>query len=132
MQLTRDPAWITAPRWSPEGDRIVVAWSPRQAGLGGGPVASLGELRWVPAAGGVASRITSAATPAGVSSAAAAGPTRVFFTEAMPNPTPGFNATSTTALVSVRFDGTDKRTHAEDHDERIRASRREWHPTAGT
>ena len=112
MQLTRDPAWITAPRWSPEGDRIVVAWSPRQAGLGGGPVASLGELRWVPAAGGVASRITSAASePAGVS-AAAAGPTRVFFTEAVPNPTPGFNATATAALVSVRLDGTDKRTHA--------------------
>jgi hypothetical protein len=37
---------------------------------------------------------------------------RVYYTENVPNPTPGFNATATTALVSVRLDGTDKRTHA--------------------
>ena len=112
VQLTREAAWVTSPVWSPEGDRIIVAWAPRQVGLGGGPVASLGELRWVPAAGGVATRITSASSePAGVT-AASAGPTRIYFTENVPNATPGFNATSTSALVSVRLDGTDKRTHA--------------------
>ena len=36
-----------------------------------------------------------------------------YYTEVIPNATPGFfNATQTTALVSVRLDGSDKRTHA--------------------
>ena len=113
QQLTTDGASITVPRWTPEGDRIVYSSQPRQAGLGGGAVASLGELRHVAAGGGPVARITSAnSPPAGVSAAGAGGATRVWYTENVPNPTPGFNATQTTALVSVRLDGSDKRTHA--------------------
>ena len=113
IRLTGDGAWVTSPRWTPEGDRIIFASSPRQAGLGGGEVAPLGELRIVAAAGGAAQRITAASSaPAGVRAASPGEPARVYFTENVPNPTPGFNATQTTALVSVRLDGSDKRTHA--------------------
>ena len=109
-RLTTDNGRTTDPRWTPEGDRIVYSWQPRQAGFGT-VVAAQNELRHVPAAGGTGTRITaSASTAAGVSTANET--TRVWFTENVPNPTPGFNSTATTALVSVRLDGTDKRTHA--------------------
>jgi len=110
--LSRDAGWATNPVWAPEGDRIVFSWAPRQVGLGGGAVASLGELRWVPAAGGASVTITPATTPPAGVSASAPAPARVYFTENVPNPTPGFYATSTTALVSVRMDGSDRRSHA--------------------
>jgi Tol biopolymer transport system component/imidazolonepropionase-like amidohydrolase len=112
VRLTQDAGWTTNPQWSPDGDRIVFSWAPRQAGLGNTSVASLGELRTVPAGGGPAARITTASSgPAGITPASG-GPVRVFYTEPVPNPTPGFNATVTTALASVRLDGSDKRTHA--------------------
>jgi Tol biopolymer transport system component/imidazolonepropionase-like amidohydrolase len=113
VRLTSDGSWVTWPRWTPEGDRIVFEASPRQAGLGDGVVASLGELRIVSANGGASTRITSSGTgPAGISAGSAKEPSRVYFTEGVPNATPGFHATETTALVSVRLDGSDKRTHA--------------------
>ena len=109
-RLTTDNGRTTRPDWSPDGERIVYTWQPRQAAAGG-VVAAQSELRQVPAAGGTGSRITSSgSTAAGVSTNA--GQTRVWYTEVIPNATPGFNATSTIALVSVRLDGTDKRTHA--------------------
>jgi Tol biopolymer transport system component/imidazolonepropionase-like amidohydrolase len=119
-RLTSDGAWVSWPRWTPEGDRIVFAASPRQVGVDGGGVAAMAELRVVSANGGAASRITSASGgfggatgAAGVSAATSGAPARVYYTEVIPNATPGFfNATQTTALVSVRLDGSDKRTHA--------------------
>lgn len=123
VQLTKDGGWVTAPAWTPEGDRIVFTWNPRTVGLGAGTTAAMTELRAVAAAGGATSTVTmpggAGGNPfgaggivvAGISSASAA-PTRVYFTENVPAATPGFNATATSALVSVRLDGTDKRTHA--------------------
>jgi Tol biopolymer transport system component/imidazolonepropionase-like amidohydrolase len=116
VQLTRDAGWVTAPAWTPEGDRLVFSWAPRSVGLGSGVTAPLGELRIVSASGAAGApppaRIVVASAAVARVTAATPGPTRVFFTENVPNPTPGFNATATTALVSVRLDGTDKRTHA--------------------
>ena len=119
VRLTNDGAWVSWPRWTPAGDRIVFAASPRQAGVDGGNFAAMGELRVVSANGGAAARITPASGgfggstgPAGVSAATNGAPTRVYYTEVIPNAIPGFNATQTTALVSVRLDGSDKRTHA--------------------
>lgn len=123
VRLTSDGGWITAPAWTPEGDRIIYSWNPRTVGLGAGTTAPMTELRMVTAAGGVSTRITApgggGGTPFGAGgtqvagiSPASPGPARVYFTENVPNPTPGFNATQTTALVSVRLDGAEKRTHA--------------------
>ena len=116
VQLTRDGGWVTSPMWAPEGDRIVYSWAPRSVGLGSGTTASLGELRVVGATGAPSTpapaRIVAAQSPAAAVTSLATGPARVYFTENVPNPVPGFSATATTALVSVRMDGTDKRTHA--------------------
>ena len=105
--LVRDSGWVRSPLWSPDGTRLVYGWSPRAVGLGNATVAALGELRTVSAAGGAATRVA-------VTEEAAAGvtATRVYFPEVLPNATPGFNATATVALQSVRLDGTDRRTHA--------------------
>jgi Tol biopolymer transport system component/imidazolonepropionase-like amidohydrolase len=109
VRLTAEPAYVRWPSWSADGTRIVFSWQPRQAGLGAGPVASLGQLRWVSADGGEATTIVDANGPA---SLVTSGPdTRVYFTEPVPGPS-GFQADQTTALVSVRFDGSMKRTHA--------------------
>jgi Tol biopolymer transport system component/imidazolonepropionase-like amidohydrolase len=112
VQLTRDPAFVSAPIWSPEGDRVVFAASPRQAGQGAGVVASLGELSWVSSTGGTSQPIVRSAAPPALVTRGGASPARVYYTEVVPNATPGFNATQTTALVSVRFDGSDRRQHA--------------------
>ncbi len=112
VRLTERPARVASPAWSPGGDVVVFRWSPRQAGLGAGPVATLGELRQVPADGGRSRTIVPASSPPSLVSAGGADPARVWFTETVPNAQPGFNATQTTALVSVRLDGSDKRTHA--------------------
>lgn len=112
VRLTDQPATIRIPQWSPAGDRLVYSWAPRRAGLGAGHVASLSELRTVDADGGTSATITSAdgapalVTDGGLSSG------RVFYTENVPNAQPGFNATRTTALVSIGLDGARKRTHA--------------------
>ncbi len=123
VQLANDGGWITAPTWTPEGDRLVYSWLPKQVGQGDGTVGSVAELRVVSANGGTSTRVVSPTgagfggfgsgglVTAGVTRATP-GPTRVYYSENVPNPTPGFQATSTTALVSVRLDGTDKRTHA--------------------
>ncbi|MGQ0648005.1 MAG: amidohydrolase family protein [Gemmatimonadaceae bacterium] len=110
VRLTQDPAWISAAVWSAEGDRIVFSALPRRAGLGGGAVAAMGDLRWVSANGGASTTITrSSSAPALVTGGASA---RVYHTEGVPSPTPGFNSTQTTALISVRLDGADRRQHA--------------------
>lgn len=112
IRLTQDPATIQTPMWSPEGDRIVYSWSPRRAGQGAGPVASLDELRSVDAEGGVSRTVAHAGSPPALVTAGGETEGRVFYTERLPNATPGFNATTTTALFSMRLDGAEKRTHA--------------------
>ena len=112
VRLTEAPGYVRSPVWSPEGDRVIYSWSPRQAGLGAGPVANLGELRWVPADGGAESTIARARTPASLVTSGGDHGGRVYFTESVPNSQPGFNATQTTAVLSTRYDGTEKRTHA--------------------
>jgi Tol biopolymer transport system component len=112
IRLTQEPATIQNPQWSPEGDRIVYSWSPRRAGLGGGAVASLSALRSVSADGGAATTIAHAGAAPSLVTAGGPSAGRVYFTENVPNAQPGFNATRTTALVSVRLDGSEKRTHA--------------------
>ncbi|MBT3327349.1 MAG: amidohydrolase family protein [Gemmatimonadales bacterium] len=112
QRLTADPAYVRFPEWSPEGDRVVYSSSPRRVGLGAGPVATLGELRWVSAEGGEPTTIVQGdARSAAVTEGGDHGG-RVYFTEDVPNSEPGFNANTTTAVVSVRLDGADKRTHA--------------------
>ncbi|MBC7895566.1 MAG: PD40 domain-containing protein, partial [Cytophagaceae bacterium] len=110
QRLTAETAWITGPHWTPDGERVVYSSISRRAALGGGPVSGMGELRWVPANGGPSTTITrSSAAPALVTGGAMG---RVYYTEAIPNAAPGFNATQSTAVVSVRLDGTDRRQHA--------------------
>jgi Tol biopolymer transport system component/imidazolonepropionase-like amidohydrolase len=111
QRLTDAPAWILAPRWSPEGDRLVYTSMPAQIGRGASSVATMGELRWIPAAGGQPSTITRSGSSVALVTANASGNARVYFTQAVPNPTPGFNATQTVALHSVRYDGSDRRQH---------------------
>jgi len=112
QRLTEHPGYVRWPQWAPAGDRIVYSWAPRRVGLGAGPVASLGELRWVPAGGGASSTIVPSESAVSLVTAGDEHDARVYFTENVPNATPGFNATQTTAVVSTRFDGSEKRTHA--------------------
>jgi len=110
-RLTDAPGYVRWPVWSPDGSRIVYSWQPRQAGQAymGGPVAPMSQLRWISADGGAeATIVASGAPPAGVTEA---GEVRVYFTESVPGP-PGFRADLTTAVVSVRLDGSERRTHA--------------------
>lgn len=111
VRLTDEPAYVRWPAWSPDGQRIVYSWQPRQAGyaFAGGPVASMTELRWIPADGGDARTIVDATSPPSLVSGG--DDARVWFTERVPG-APGFQADATHALVSVRFDGSEKRTHA--------------------
>jgi len=121
VRLTEQPGFVRWPAWSDDGSRVVYSWQPRQAGYAymGGPVAPLSEIRWVPADGGESTTITVPEAP-GTPFAGSASPAalvsggaepRVWFAEAVPGP-PGFQATQTVALVSVRFDGSEKLTHA--------------------
>jgi Tol biopolymer transport system component/imidazolonepropionase-like amidohydrolase len=111
QRLTSVPAAISTPLWTPEGDRIVYTSQPQRAGLGAGPVASMAELRVVSAGGGDPTVVTRAASQVALVTAASPGPARVYYAEMVPG-APGFQQTQTTALVSVRMDGSDKRTHA--------------------
>jgi imidazolonepropionase-like amidohydrolase len=110
-RLTEHPAHVRWPAWSPDAARVVYSWQPRQAGQAymGGPVAPLSELRWVSAEGGAETTIVDSGAPPAL--VTGGDEPRVYFTEAVPGP-PGFQADRTTALVSVRPDGSEKRTHA--------------------
>ncbi|MCI0432856.1 MAG: amidohydrolase family protein [Gemmatimonadetes bacterium] len=109
VRLTTEPASISMPTWSPDGERIVFSWTTRQAALGFGPVASLGELRWVPAPGGPASTITtSGSSPSLVTGSGS--DARVYYQEV--EPASGPLGSPTHVVASVRFDGADRRVHA--------------------
>jgi Tol biopolymer transport system component/imidazolonepropionase-like amidohydrolase len=109
VRLTTSPGYVRWPSWNADGTRVVYSWQPRQAGRGAGPVAGLSELRWVPADGGPGTTIVAAGGAPGL--VTSGDDARVYFTESVPG-APGFQAEQTTALVSVRMDGSMKRTHA--------------------
>ncbi|MFN8570583.1 MAG: amidohydrolase family protein [Gemmatimonadaceae bacterium] len=111
-QLTRDPAFLSGVAWSPEGDRIVVTAQPRQAGLGGGSVASVGDLKWVSSDGGDMHTIVRTTSAPALVTSNGGQQGRIYYLDNLPNSAPGFNATQITGLYSVRYDGSDKRTHA--------------------
>ncbi len=97
VPLSRSRAMYTEPAWSPDDGRIVVIREPAQPALEEGGFAGAAELVWIPAAGGDATLIA----PAG------------------DRGNPHFSRDSSriylygggTGLVSIRWDGTDERTH---------------------
>ncbi len=97
---TRSATYIT-PAWSPDGSRIVALRGPARAYLessgAGAANQAVDEIIWVPAAGGEATII-----------APQSGRSEPHFTE---NPDRIYFSGSGGSLVSVRWDGTDERTH---------------------
>ena len=97
VQISQSSAFYTQPAWSPDGTRIVLLRSPAQAVLEAGGQIGQTELIWVPSTGGRATYITTAAGRG----------------------TPHFARDSTRiylysggdGLVSIRWDGSDARTH---------------------
>jgi imidazolonepropionase-like amidohydrolase/Tol biopolymer transport system component len=97
IQLTSANALYVQPVWSPDGKRIVVLRSPAQTYRESGGFAGATELVWVPAAGGKATFIASALGRGG----------------------PHFTSDTSRiflygqgeGLVSIRWDGSDPRTH---------------------
>jgi len=96
QRLTAEPAFYDHPAWSPDGQRIVVIKGPRAPRVAEhfGPGY---ELAWLPAAGGPTTRVTPIA--GGGRPHFSRDPNRIYLYEA------------TEGLVSMRYDGTDRRVH---------------------
>src|SRR5579863_251552 len=108
VRLTSTPAYYCSPAWSPDGSRIVALRSPRQMAMDqpdqwGRPIAGL-ELVSVPVEGGPLDTIAFAADLSFPHFAG--GNDRVYATQTQRHSP--LNADY--ALVSMRLDGTDKRT----------------------
>ncbi len=97
QQLTRTPAFFSDPVWSPDGKRIVALRAPRRERNENPFDSNTGlDLVWVPSQGGDPTLIN----PARGASRPhfADDPERIYFTTGQ-------------GLISMRFDGTDRRTH---------------------
>jgi Tol biopolymer transport system component len=96
VRLTADTAFYDTPVWSPDGQRIVVVKGPR-APRTAEHFAPGYEIAWVPAAGGVATRISP--INAWGRPHFSRDPSRIYIYE------------GPEGLVSMRYDGTDRRAH---------------------
>ena len=107
QRLTHVPVYYTQPCWSPDGSRIVALRAPRQIFLSADIYflwsgLDLLDLVWVPAGGG---NVTTIAPALGFGSPHfSRGGDRIYVHSGRDN-------ASGRELVSVRWDGTDKRTH---------------------
>ena len=100
VRLTASSGIYITPAWSPDGDRIVAVRGPTQAfALSSSrfPAGAANELVWVPADGGEATLIMPMENRAGPHFTQEAG--RIYLSK------------SPDELVSVRWDGTDEKTH---------------------
>jgi Tol biopolymer transport system component len=99
IQLSRALAYYSEPVWSPDGKRVVALRAPRREKVENaiefGPTAGL-DLIWVPAEGGEANLISPAR-----------GASRPHFTRDPDR----IYVTTPRGLISMRYDGTDRRTH---------------------
>ncbi|NNF14219.1 MAG: amidohydrolase family protein [Gemmatimonadetes bacterium] len=100
QRVTLEPAFYTQPVWSPDGTRIVAIAGPRRAyeeALTQGVPRGAQDLVWFPSGGGAGTRIA----PVG-------GLQRPHFTQ---DPERIYAYQGGTGLVSMRWDGTDRREH---------------------
>jgi Tol biopolymer transport system component len=95
-RLTAEPAFYQYPAWSPDGQRIVALRGPREARLAGrfGPGF---DMIWLPSKGGAITRV-SRVNPSGRPHFSR-DPARIYLYE------------GGDGLTSMRFDGTDRRSH---------------------
>ena len=101
QQLTRVPGYYRNPVWSPDGQRLVAVYGPRQARIerysdSGNNRGAGDELVWIPAEGGDLKLIVPARGLVGPHFGDEQDRVRVY---------------SNQGLISLRFDGTDRRTH---------------------
>jgi Tol biopolymer transport system component len=101
QQLTRVPGYYRNPAWSPDGQRLVALYGPRQARVerrmdSGDNRGAGDDLVWIPAEGGDLKLI--------VPARGVGGP---HFTDEQDR----VYVYSNQGLISLRFDGTDRRTH---------------------
>jgi Tol biopolymer transport system component len=96
QRLTQSRAMYQQPAWSPDGRRIVLSRAPAQSVMEEGGFIGAAELVWVPSAGGAATLIAPSSGRTGPHFTRDS--TRIFLSAAG-------------ALVSIRWDGTDEKTH---------------------
>jgi len=97
-RLTRQTAFYTAVNYTPNGQRLVAYKSPRQPRLEEGFQYG-SELVWLPANGGPTTSVAPVPGNAGFPHFTRSDNDRVYLTQ------------GSTGLVSMRFDGTDRKTH---------------------
>jgi len=97
VQVTQSRAMYQQPVWSPDDRRIVLMRSPAQPVLEEGGFIGAAELVWVPSAGGSATLIAPTSGRGGAHFAQDS--TRIYL------------YSGGSGLISIRWDGTDERTH---------------------